>query len=288
MVRVTVPPRTSVVRIPRTVFAIREMAKESDGIFPAIEQGKGNPVVFLHGYPLSHAMWEPQLRTFAAGHYVVLLDLPGYGLAHESPIPDSLTGFADSVHTTLARRFTSPAVVVGHSFGGYIALEMFRKYPEQVAALVLTNTRSEPDTPEAREKRLATARRLEDPTRSLDVEEVVKGLLAPATRESGGQVVETVREMVRSAKSQTVIGTLRAIADRPDLSPVLATINVPTLVIWGEEDHLIPPALTQSMVARIRGSTGVGIPRAGHLPSLETPELFGRALSDFLSRTGSP
>ena len=252
--------------------------------WPVVERGEGTPVVFLHGYPLSHAMWEPQLETLSGTGHVVLLDLPGYGLAGEWPVPDSLGGFAESVHRTLSGGLSAPAVVVGHSFGGYIALELFRSHPEDFRAIVLTNTRSEPDTPETREKRLATVRRLQDPGEGLDVEATSRGLLAPATWEAAGPLVDTVRGMIRSVSSRTLIGSLRAIAGRSDLTPVLPTIGVPSLVMWGEADQLIPPAQSQSMTPRIPGGTGVGIPRAGHLPSLEAPELFGRALRAFLDR----
>ncbi|MGC2034375.1 MAG: alpha/beta hydrolase [Thermoplasmata archaeon] len=254
---------------------------------PAIERGEGRPVVFLHGYPLSHEIWLPQLETLSARDRVVLLDLPGYGLARDWPVPDSLSGFAESVHQTFARQFTSPVVVVGHSFGGYVALELFRNHPEQFQAIVLTNTRSEPDGVEAREKRLATAKRLEDPSQFLDIEGTIRGLFSPRTGEAAGPLLETARTIVRNVPSRTIIGTLKAIAGRSDLTPVLSTIHVPALVIWGEEDRLIPPAQSRSMVARIPGSSGVGIPEAGHLPSLEAPEAFARTLNGFLDRLPS-
>jgi 3-oxoadipate enol-lactonase len=258
------------------------MSAGSPPTLPAIERGKGRPVVFLHGYPLSHEIWLPQLETLSTGNRVVLLDLPGYGLARDWPVPDSLSGFAESVHRTLALQFASPVVVVGHSFGGYVALELFRDHPEQFQAIVLTNTRSDPDGAEAKEKRLATAKRLEDPSLALDVEGTIRGLFSPRNWEAAGPLLETARIIVRNVPSRTIIGTLKAIAGRADLTPVLSTIHVPALVIWGEEDQLIPPAQSRSMVARIPGSSEIGIPGAGHLPSLEAPEDFARALGGFL------
>lgn len=231
-------------------------------------------------------MWQPQLEALSADHHIALLDLPGYGLAQDLPVPDSLEGFSERVHQTLAQRFPGPVVIVGHSFGGYVALQLFRDHPEQFEALVLTNTRSEADAIEAKEKRLATVKRLEDPAQGLDVEETARALLSPATWEANGSVVASVRAMVRGASSRTIRGTLKAIADRPDLTPVLSTIHVPSLVIWGVEDRLIPPSQSRSMVGRIRGSSGMGIPGAAHLPSLEAPQLFGRALGQFLDRVG--
>jgi pimeloyl-ACP methyl ester carboxylesterase len=252
--------------------------------WPAVERGRGGAVVFLHGYPLTHEMWAPQLESLSGTNHIVLFDLPGFGLAQDWPAPDTVSGFAESVSRTLARRFTTPVVVVGHSFGGYVALELIRSHPGQVAGLVLTNTRSEPDNAEARAKRLATVQRLEDPRQHLDVDEVTRGVLAPATWERGGPVVDKVRAMVRSVPSESVVAALKAIAGRPDLTPVLSSITVPTLVLWGEEDRLIPPAQTRAMVGRIKNGLGAGIPGAGHLPSLEAPDRFAELVQEQLAR----
>ena len=218
---------------------------------------------------------------------MLLLDLPGYGLAEAAPVPDTLTGFADAVRRTLASRLSDRLIVVAHSFGGYIALELLRTHPEIFAGLVLTNTRSEADAPEAREKRLALVKRVEDPLQRLDVEETSRGLLAPATWEANGDLAQNVRGIVRSAQPPAIIGSLKAMAGRADLTPVLSTIRVPTLVLWGEEDRLIPTAQTRSMVARIPSSRGKGIPKVGHLPSLEAPEEFNRAVAELLGRVSA-
>lgn len=250
------------------------------------ERGRGRPVVFLHGYPLTHEIFSPQLESISRAYHVVLLDFPGYGLAQGQPIPRSLTGFADFVHDLLAERFPGPVSLVGHSFGGYVALELARKHPEQLASLVLADTRARADTPVAREKRLATAKRLEEPREHLDPGEVVRGLLARSTWSNDRALVERLTEMVAGVASRTIIATLRAIADRPDLTPILSTVHVPTLVIWGEEDQLIPPAESQEIVAHVVGCRGVGIPSAGHLPSLESPAAFSGAILAHLEQLG--
>jgi len=252
--------------------------------WPAIERGAGRTVLFLHGYPLNHEMWQSSLNALSKDHHVVLLDLPGYGLARDWPVPDTLAGFSEKLQLTIASRFPGPIVLVGHSFGGYLALQLYRDAPEQFSGLVLTNTRSQADTPEARAKRLETVQQLEEAGGSLDTEAVARSLVAPATWASGGAPVETVRSMVREVRPTTVTASLRAIADRPDLTPVLASIAVPTLVVWGEDDQLIPPEQTQAMVAQIPRSVGVGLTGAGHLPSLETPGPFVNAVHELLDR----
>ena len=255
--------------------------------WPAVERGSGVPLVFLHGYPLNHAMWLPLLDSLPSGTLAVLLDLPGYGLAEDWPIPETLAGYSESVYRSIAGRFRGPVVLVGHSFGGYLTLQLYQDHPDQFRGLVLTNTRSQADSPEAREKRLATVRRLEEPGQSLDIEATARGLVAPRTWEAGGPVVEVARSMVRRARTPALRGTLKAMAGRPDLTPVLATIRVPSLVIWGEEDQLIPPAETRALVARIPNAMGQGIPAAGHLPSVESPGRFLEALQALLLRVPS-
>jgi len=256
-------------------------------MWSVVERGRGMPVVFLHGYPLHHGMWQPQLDALSNEQRVILLDLPGFGLAAAETVPDSLAGFADRVHRSLVDRLTAPVVLVGHSFGGYVALQLYREHPEQFRGLVLTDTRSSSDSPEAREKRMSLVQRLDGPGESLDIEATTRGLVAPTTWERDRPLVDRVRAIVREARTPALRGSLTAMATRPDLSPVLSTIGVPTLVVWGEEDHLIPPAETESMVAHIPESVGVGIPGAGHLPSLEAPSPFNSALGKFLEQISS-
>ena len=250
----------------------------------AIEGGHGPPLVLIHGYPLDHSMWKAQLAESRRAHRLAPLDLPGYGLARESPVPDSLRGFSEAVARAISARFDGPVAVSGHSFGGYVALQLYRDHPELINGLVLANTRSSADTEDARRTRLATAARLANPNERLDTDAVAEKLLAPGNWARGGPLVREVRDMVGRARSSAVIPTLKAIAGRPDLTPVLPEISVPTLVIWGEEDQLIPPEQTRPMVALTPHCVGVGIPGAGHLPALEAPEPFGQALHDLLAR----
>jgi 3-oxoadipate enol-lactonase len=249
---------------------------------PMVARGKGPPVIFLHGYPLNHATWDRQLEPLSVGHKIVLLDFPGYGRATERAAPATLTGFSESVHATLDALSLSPATIFGHSFGGYVALQLYRDHPDDFRGLGLVSTRAEADSPEARAKRLATIERLRMPGESLDIEGTVRGLVAESTVRDRPAIVQTVREIVQAAPTRAILPTLQAIADRPDLTPILSRIQVPTLVLWGEKDGLIPPAQTQALVPRIRGAQGEGFPNAGHLASLESPEAFNTAIRKFL------
>jgi 3-oxoadipate enol-lactonase len=253
-----------------------------------LERGAGPPILFVHGYPLHRGMWSPQLTGLSAGHRIVLLDLPGYGTAQDAPVPDSLAGFGDAVRAVVEGNLGGHATIVGHSFGGYVALQLYRDHPKLFDRLVLVSTRSGADTPEAREKRFATARRISEPGGHLDVEEVAKTLVSEATWTGGGPIPEMARSIVAAAPNATVVQTLTAIANRADLTPVLGTIHVPTLVLWGAADRLIPPAQSQALSTGIPGARGVELPGAGHLAMLETPNAFDEAVRTFLAATDHP
>ena len=258
--------------------------RDPEAILPIRDIGDGPPVVFLHGYPLDHRMWGPDVGRFLPRHRIILVDLPGYGDAQTMASPDSLEAFSEAVDRTLQALSLGGATIVGHSMGGYIALQLYRTHSERFGSLVLTNTRSKADSPEARDTRLAAAARLARPGESLAVEDTVRSLLATRTIDTKPDVVDRVREIVRSVHSDRLVPTLRALANRPDFTPVLPNIRVPTLVVWGDSDGLIPPAQTSEMVTRIPGAVGQEIPGAGHLPSLEAPKDFYGSLDRFLSR----
>lgn len=251
-----------------------------------IDKGQGPPVVFLHGYPLTHEIFLPALEHISRTHHVYLLDLPGYGLSRGQEVPQTLGGFAEAVHEFLTARFRAPVAVLGHSFGGYVLLELLRTHPRDVGSIILADTRSQPDSPEARDKRLETARQLEAAEKRLDPAEVSRALFAPATLTRAPSLVRQVQDVVAGVPSRTVIWSLRAIAGRTDLTPVLAEVRVPALVLWGEEDHLIPPEQSRSMVPHLRGCQTAVISGAGHLPFLEAPEDFSRAALRFLEGVG--
>jgi 3-oxoadipate enol-lactonase len=253
---------------------------------PALEiRGSGEGVLFLHGYPLHRAMWNPQLSALSDTHRIALLDLPGYGTAADAAVPDTMVGFGEAVRTAIVEKLGGRTTVVAHSFGGYVALQLYADHPELFERLVLVSTRSGADSAEARDKRMATARRLKNPGEHLDVGEVTKSLLAESTWTAGGPVVTVTKAIVGAAPNPTVVRTLTAIADRPDQAAVLPAIDVPTLVIWGEKDGLIPPAQTRELVGAIPEAQGVEIAGAGHLSPLERSDAFNAALRGFLTRT---
>jgi 3-oxoadipate enol-lactonase len=242
------------------------------------------PLVLLHAFPLSSEMWEPQVDALSKDVRVLTPDLPGFGKATAFGDNPSIDGMADAVARFLdGQGVTDPVVLGGLSMGGYVALSFARKYPERLRALILADTRAEPDdaTGKAnRDKMVAFAR----DHSSVDVlEQMMPKMLSEETRTQRPEVVAEVRRIVAGQPVGSLIHALLALRDRSDAGPGLASIKVPTLVIVGAEDALTPPAMSQGLAGRIAGAKLVTIPGAGHLSNLEKPAEFTAAVREFLT-----
>jgi 3-oxoadipate enol-lactonase len=152
-----------------------------------------------------------------------------------------------------------------------------------VSGLILADTRPEPDSEEMRENRKNMARRVAEEGVEVLIELQMERLLARDTLENDEAVVEKVRAMIFESSPNGVVAALGAMRDRPDSTPLLESIEVPTLVIGGEEDGISSPEVMGAMAEKIPNSRHVTLARAGHLSNLETPEGFNAALKEFLA-----
>lgn len=251
-------------------------------VLPHDDRGAGNPIVLLHGFPLHRGVWKGQLDPLAVGNRVIAFDLPGYGQASTLRTPESLESLSAVVDASIHAIASPPAVLVGHSMGGYVALHRYADHPERIRALILTSTRTAADSEEAAAKRHATISRLRQEGPGGYAVETARGLLAP-NNASNPDLFPAVLQIVRSAPVPSMVASLLALAGRPDLTDLLPEVHVPTLVVWGEEDRVIAPEQSKKIVKAIPGAKGVGIPGAGHLPFLENPSAFNQAVREFLA-----
>lgn len=256
-------------------------------ILPHDDRGSGNPILLVHGFPLHRGIWKGQLDPLAALGRVIAFDLPGFGQASTLRAPESIEGLTALVDSS-AHAIASPAaVLLGHSLGGYVALQQYADHPERVRALILVDTRSEADTEEAYQQRHDTIAQLRQNGPGTFAVQTARNLLS-ASHAQDPDLFSTVLQITRSAPVPALVSTLLALSNRPDYTEFLSEVRVPTLVLWGEDDRTIPPEQTQKLVERIEGAKGVGIPNAGHLPFLENPTAFNQAVTEFLSSLPAP
>lgn len=240
------------------------------------------PVVLLHAFPLDRTMWSPQVEALKeAGFSPLAPDLPGFGESR-TVRAGSLEAFAAAVLQTLDRHGVRRAAFVGLSMGGYVLFRIWERAPDRVLALVLADTRAEPDGPDARERRSLQARQVQTEGPAAIAGGFVQGALGATTHRHRPTVVEWVRDRVASAPPEGVVQALHALAGRPDSRPLLPGITVPTLIVVGDEDTLTPPDASRTMAAAIPGSVLQVLAGAGHLANLEDPGAFNRVLLDFL------
>lgn len=259
--------------------------RTSNGPMAYRDHGEGTkePVVLLHAFPLNSRMWEPQAEALAGERRVVTPDYPGFGRSPRTPAQPDVRYYAEGVRGLLDRLGLDRVVLGGISMGGYLAFECLRLFPERVSGLVLANTRPDPDSEEMREGRKEMAHRVSREGVDVLIELMMPRLLAEKTRKNDPAVVELVKTMILESSPDGVVAALGAMRDRPDSTPLLGEIDVPTLVVGGEEDAVSTPEVMGAMAGEIPHARHVVLAGAGHLSNLENPEGFNNALEEFLA-----
>ena len=247
------------------------------------EGGTGIPILFIHGFPHNRSLWAPQLQGLPLHARCVAADLRGFGETSAKP-PYSMDQYADDLIGLLDVLHIDKAVVAGLSMGGYAAFATWRRHAGRVRGLILANTKAGADTEEARAKRRSLMDVARDQGSSAIADSMITGMLGKTTRGKRPEIMNTVHRMIASSPVDGVIGALQALMDRPDSTPTMATIDVPTLIVTGDEDAIIPVSESESMHAAIRNSTLEVITGAGHLTNLERPAAFNHVVSEFIAK----
>jgi 3-oxoadipate enol-lactonase len=255
---------------------------------PAIhDTGEGPALLMLHGFPLDASMWDAQVAALSGRYRCLRPDFWGCGTSSAPPGPVSIDGFAVDVLHELDRLGVEQFSVCGVSMGGYMCFAVLRAARTRVRSLVLANTRAAADTDTARAARTAMA----DAVRAGGVEAIVEvmteRMLCPHCREEV-HIADPVRGRIRRCTSEGVIAALEAIADRPDSRAMLGDIDVPTLVVCGAADVIVPLEESRAMAGAIPGAVLEEFAGGGHLANLEQPARFSALLGDFLDASVTP
>jgi 3-oxoadipate enol-lactonase len=242
-------------------------------------------LVLIHGFPLDSAMWDAQLDALAQHCFIVAPDLRGHGQSDAPPGPYSIDQHADDVAALMNALGVRAAVIGGLSMGGYVALAFWRRHRGKVGGLALIDTRANADTPEGRAARDATIARVGERGVGILAEEMAPRLLA-SENQGETEVARTLRAMIERQPVEGMTAALLAMRDRPDASLSLTTVNVPAVVIVGEEDAITPVVVAQELARRLPDARLSIVPRAGHMAPMEAPEAVNAALLDLVRRAG--
>lgn len=222
-------------------------------------------IVWLHGFPLAPRSWDAELVRFG-GLAPHLIDADA----------ETLDAMADLALAAADDAGYESFAVVGHSMGGYVALRLADRVPHRIECLVLASSRADPDTVETKAARDRT------------IEEIGSNgaeVATAALRKDLADAPEVLAPAIATALDHppaALAAALRAIRDRPDARPILPRIRLPTLVLVGERDAIIPPAAQRAMADAIPRARIVTLEGAGHFVNLESPEEFARHVGAFL------
>lgn len=253
------------------------------------DEGRGEPLVLLHGFPLDHRMWSHQIREFGKTHRVLAPDLRGFGKS-DAPPDDlttvTMTQLADDLDALLdALAIDSPIILCGLSMGGYVCWEMFSRHRDRLGRLVLCDTRAGKDSPEVAKGREIMAHRLESEGTEFFLESMPAKLFAPETIRRGTNAYQSTCQSIRDSSPRGAAAAARGMALRRDFSSQLAEVDLPTLVVCGQYDAISTPDEMCSMASEIPGARFCEIPDAGHMAPLENPEPFNQVLGEFLNES---
>lgn len=245
------------------------------------DDGRGLPVVLLHGFANDRFLWQPQIDALKGSYRIIAPDLRGFGGSSGTDgRAVSVDEYAADIERLLDHLRVGRAVVGGISLGGYVSLAFALHHPGRLSGLVLANTRAAADPPDWSPQREEMERSVQARGAQAVVENYGDKPFGPGCPPA---IKETVRAMILRQPTPGLLSGTRGMAQRPDRRPSLGAIRVPTLVIHGSEDVFTPPWEAESMHRAIPGSRLVNLPGAGHLSNLDSAEAFNAALDEFLA-----
>ncbi|HJQ20796.1 MAG TPA: alpha/beta fold hydrolase [Gemmatimonadaceae bacterium] len=246
-----------------------------------VGSGPGVPLLFAHAFPLNRTMWAPQVSALVERCRCVAADFRGFGDSSVTP-PYSMEQYADDLAHLLDVLRIDKVVLVGCSMGGYVSFAFWRRHRARVRALVLADTRAGADSDEAlnRRRQLIRTARADGATAVANLQ--IASLVGKTTREKQPDTYDAVHRMIAQTSVDGIVGAIEAMMVRPDSTASLATIDVPTLVVVGEEDVPTPVKEARALHEHIPGSRLEIIEHAGHLANLERPAAFNHVLTEFL------
>jgi 3-oxoadipate enol-lactonase len=242
----------------------------------------GQAIVFIHGFPFSCRMWDPQIAVLPKNFRAITYDVRGHGLSDIGDGQYTIEIDVDDLIMLLDQLKIKEAVICGLSMGGYIALRAIERNPERICGLILCDTKSEPDTNEAKIKRTGTIKNIKANGVGLFAEDFVRTIFSEEAVKNKEEAVSFIKKIILSNLPLGICGTLLALASRTDTTDTLPKIKVPTCIIVGEHDKLTPPSVAKTMAEIISDSELHIIPKSAHMSNLENSKEFNDKLNSFL------
>lgn len=247
-------------------------------------EGSGSPLLFVHGFPLDHKMWQAQTEYFKKNFTVLAPDLRGFGHSEVTCGTVTMEQHADDLNSLLDQlNIEEPIIFCGLSMGGYIAWEFWDNFPQRLRALILSDTRPNSDSEEGINNRLKMVELVLKHGPKSIASSMIPNLISETSQRDQPSIAKRLIEMIESTDCEGVAASQRGMAERKDYSHLMTDIQIPTLVIVGSEDQLTPPDVMKTMSSQIPAATYFEIPSVGHMTPMEAPDAVNQRMEQFLS-----
>jgi 3-oxoadipate enol-lactonase len=246
-----------------------------------LERGLGRPIVLLHAFPLTADMWRAQLEAVPKGCRMIAPDLRGFGGSSIDRLEVGMDDYASDIVRLMDSLLIEKFAVAGLSMGGYIAFGLLRLARQRITGFALADTRSTADTDAGRDARATMLADVRRQGVAILPERMIPKLLGETSRRDRPEVVTTTRKLIEANRREGVEAAIYALMRRPDSTGDLSRIDVPTVVVVGNEDELTPASDSEALNRAIRGSSLTVIPGAGHLSNLEVPDAFSTTINEW-------
>ena len=244
------------------------------------QRGGGETLVLLHGFLEERGMWNNYAEAFASKLNVIVIDLLGQGESGCLGYVHSMNDHAQAVSAVLDAEEVEKFHVIGHSMGGYVALELANMFPEKINSLTLFHSTAYADSDERkkdRERVIGLAQR----NKEVYIKTVIPSLFAEETRKMLQSEISELIETAIGFTEQGIMANIRGMMERPSLQHVLQNASFPKLIVHGSLDPVIKTEDIQALAKLNENVSLAQINGIGHMGHLEAPEKCLKTLMDF-------
>ncbi len=247
-------------------------------------RGSSGPTLLLvHGFPLDHTMWRKQMAELSDSCRVLAPDLRGFGQSDVTNGTVTMQQHADDLAALLdVLVIREPVILCGLSMGGYVAWQFVQRHRARVAKLVLCDTKAVADSPESAQGRLDTAQKVVNQGMQVLVDAMLPKLFGPETNTKQPGIVKETKKAMLDTSREGAAAALRGMAQRPDVTKLLPTLELPALVICGQHDAIASPTEMRAIASALPQAEFLEVPGAGHMAPLENAEVVNPALLKFM------
>ncbi len=261
-------------------FQINNLSVITDG------DKQSKPIIFIHGFPYDHTMWKKQINSFSDSYYCISYDIRGFGESSQFDGQHTMEMFVDDLEVIIEEMKLDKPVICGLSMGGYISLRALERFQNKFSAAILCDTRSQSDDNQGKLKRAAAIKRINSEGHKDFVKEFISNCFGDHFKQNFSEELKTIIEYSQSFSPTAIKGALLAMMGRTDTTAFLEKIEIPVLLICGQNDNLTPPSVMKEMYHKIKNAEFAEIENAGHLSPIENPEMVNSAISKFLKQIG--